>query len=189
MDTFFICALPRSRTAWLANLLTQGNMFCFHEALLGCSNFVGLERKFIGTGRSIVGNSDCGNALFVDGLLDTFPDAKLIVIENDIRQSIKSMQAAGIPGAYREALEPIQTALDKIKERYAPLMLDVRRLTLEACTMLWEYCGSSQLFDVQRWRMLEDINMEVFPDRLVQKVLTNRKSIDSLWSLCDTAEV
>lgn len=55
---FLIFALPRSGSAWLANFLTYGECFCFHEPLAGGS----LER--LGRPAEIVGAADTGAYLF-----------------------------------------------------------------------------------------------------------------------------
>jgi hypothetical protein len=55
---YLIFSLPRSGSAWLANFLTYGDSFCFHEPLAGGP----LER--LGRPASIVGVADTGAYLF-----------------------------------------------------------------------------------------------------------------------------
>lgn len=55
---FLIYAMPRSGSAWLANFLTYGECFCFHEPLAGGP----LER--LGRPAEIVGCADTGAYLF-----------------------------------------------------------------------------------------------------------------------------
>lgn len=55
---FLIFASPRSGSAWLANFLTYGECFCFHEPLAGGP----LER--LGRPAEMVGAADTGAYLF-----------------------------------------------------------------------------------------------------------------------------
>lgn len=53
---FFITGLPRSRTAWMAAFLTNGEVFCAHELMNGCHS----RQEFYAKMEAVDGNSDCG---------------------------------------------------------------------------------------------------------------------------------
>jgi hypothetical protein len=86
-NVFFITGLPRSRTAWLANLLTAAGSFCFHDAVLADGSLDGavsvmLERLSRRPHES-VGDSDSGLLFWADLARKRFPDSPFVIIERD----------------------------------------------------------------------------------------------------------
>lgn len=97
MKTFFVTGLPRSRTAWIANYLTYGKTFCFHDGFCGLAHPLELKDKFDAmrtNGFETVGNSDPANLYFVDTLLEAFPDAYWMVIKRDLKEAQKACEEA-----------------------------------------------------------------------------------------------
>lgn len=92
MKTFFIVGLPRSRTAWLANLLTYGDCFCFHEAINRVSGTQQLPALFEQAGRTIVGDSDSGVPLMFPEIDLLFPDANYLFVHRDFNEALASTQ-------------------------------------------------------------------------------------------------
>lgn len=114
MTPFFITGFPRSRTAWTATYLTQGNIHCFHDGLVECDEVKGLRSLFESAGKPFVGNSDPANALFHPFLMEAFPDANWFVIWREPKEVLKSLERLqwGCPEkivkAWTRALEHIQ---------------------------------------------------------------------------------
>ncbi len=81
MANFFVIGLPRSRTAWLANFLTQGEHFCYHEAINGCSSIAAYKAKLGNQG-------DSGTGMMMFDMNALFPDAPIVIIESDPKKSI-----------------------------------------------------------------------------------------------------
>lgn len=103
---FFVLGLPRSRTAWLANCLTFGESFCFHDGLAGCMSVGEYKEKLQKPGYSLVGDSDSG-LLFLD-LNYLFPDSPKLIIHRDLGECQASMQKAGFQGAeYFPLMQPL----------------------------------------------------------------------------------
>ena len=76
---FFVCALARSKTAWLSAFLSQSGRYCFHDGMNGCSSIDEYRDKL---GDS--GDSSTGLHLFdVNGL---FPDSRIVVIEKSKKE-------------------------------------------------------------------------------------------------------
>jgi len=90
MRNFFIVGLPRSRTAWLANLLTFGECFCFHEALAHVQSPQNLPQLFANTDLNIVGDADPSVPLFHVEIAELFPEAKYVFIDRDYDCALKS---------------------------------------------------------------------------------------------------
>ena len=51
---FFIAALPRSRTGWLANLLTTNGSFCFHEIIGRTGELPSRQEGYVGSAETCV---------------------------------------------------------------------------------------------------------------------------------------
>lgn len=106
MAKFVITGLPRSRTAWFAAYLTNGDTFCHHEAIFH-NKSMDLE------GYANVGNSDSGYVLRPEWgpEQDTH---RIVVIHRDIDEVRTSLAAVGIFDA-RELLLDCDDKLDELK--------------------------------------------------------------------------
>lgn len=87
---FFVTSYPRSRTAWLATLLTWGDSFCFHDGLANIESLDELDEKFDSVPGNIVGNSDPANLLFQEALMERYSGAKWIEIIRPIKDCERS---------------------------------------------------------------------------------------------------
>lgn len=181
-DPFFIFALPRSRTAWLANFLTYDGSYCFHEALMYCRRVDDLRNMFYAVHRRAVGNSDCANALLFNQIVSVFPNAKLIVIERPLDECIESAKAANIAGYDSPVMHMTHEMLQEIKRKHKCLVVDYHRLDKSACEAIWQYINPRVQFDGERWEMLNDLEVSIFPDRLIQKSIENVESAKELFS-------
>lgn len=104
MSNFFIIGLLRSRTAWLANFMTYGKSFCYHEGINGCNSMEEYRAK-IGSG------GDSGPSCIMIDYKKYFPKAKKLIIENDPVKSISFLQKTyGIDGV--PEVERLSTILD-----------------------------------------------------------------------------
>lgn len=178
MKPFFIFSLPRSRTAWLANFLTYGETYCFHEGWIGVSTPDEMWRKMKATGRKFTGNSDSGNIMFLDEIMDEYPNAKLILIERPMNEVIRSLSDMGFPGQ-EEYLRRCHIDLQNLKINASPMVVPFHLMDNGACREMWEYVTDEPL-DEQRLEMLEGINMEVFPDWLRNRVMRNTNQIENI---------
>jgi hypothetical protein len=77
---FFVFCLPRSRSLWVANFLTWGSAFCWHEAWVGCRTTDDFEQKM--HGRTGACGSD--NLLFSDWIFETYPNAKCVYLTRSL---------------------------------------------------------------------------------------------------------
>lgn len=156
---FLIYTLPRSGSAWLANFLSHGDMFCYHDpsATLGY-NTVTYPREAV-----ITGAVDTGAVL---GLMYPIPK-KVAVLHRDfkaIKQSFLRYTGREFPpelsygsfldttrGMYRIYFEEIFNKKSSMK------------LRLKTLQEVWEYF-SYHPFDEYRARQLLDMNVQrLFP--------------------------
>ena len=92
METrFFITGLPRSGTAWIANYLTYGNSFCFHEGLADYDSIHDFAAMLDQTEAECVGDSDTVITGILPWLYEKYPDARYVFIQRnryDVEQSL-----------------------------------------------------------------------------------------------------
>lgn len=95
---FFITGHQRSRTAWCANLFTDGLAFCWHDATRMMRRPPHLEDVVNGEmfgGYKEVGDSDNGLPIFpgaLDWYYDEQPDLPVCIIRRDPKDVLKSLK-------------------------------------------------------------------------------------------------
>lgn len=123
---FFILGMPRSRTAWLANFMTTGDVFCHHEGLNGCHTIDQYKDK-LGTS-----DGDACTGLVLFDLDSQFPNAKKVIIERSDRlprdETVDYMQFKlnEIDGL-RVKFEDIDSRLEEIHTYLTDQPYDVKR--------------------------------------------------------------
>lgn len=108
MSNFFITGLPRSRTAWLANFFSTGDVFCWHEAMADIKSKAQYWERLSTERYTHVGNADC--TLYLGGML---PKCPLVIIERDLGEVNKALTDLGFPGCLT-MLEESKAILDKM---------------------------------------------------------------------------
>lgn len=145
--SFFVLGLPRSRTAWLANFLTYGKTFCFHEGVNGCRSMEAYKEKLDGRG-------DSGTGLMLLDLDTHFPGAKKIIIETGPERAAQFItdtygddgeRLAGLLKAKLDAVEGLRIPLDDLDNRLREV---------------WEYV-SDEPFNTERAEMLKRLRVEM----------------------------
>lgn len=172
---FFILALPRSRTAWLANFLTYGPSFCFHEGLVGCQSISDLRRKMASIDSEVVGNSDCGNILLIDHIVKEFPNAKFVVIHRDLQDVEKSLFDIGL-----DCNQYIHDAFSAIKRlKIEAMHVNYDDIGLRECRAIWQWCVGTEMND-DRYYLLNKLDIQIFPEDLVIQVSQEKDSMNKL---------
>jgi hypothetical protein len=164
MTPFFICSLPRSRTAWLANFLTYGPSYCFHEPM----HQVPLAQYpwLLGSvGTEFAGSSDSVNTLVMEQLIDMFPIAKIVVIKRDIGRVKESLDKIGLPstGGW---LEKMDEALNRLIHVYRPLVIPY--VDFDAAK-IWFYLFPKVPLNRRRLEMLDSMRINVPAAISIQK--------------------
>lgn len=162
MGNFFITGLPRSRTAWLSTFLSYDGAFCFHEAMMFC----GLETEkipelFKSTGKEYIGNSCSSISHFLDFYEKAFPDAKYVLIHRDIDDvQVETDKIFGVNT--KEGLITCVNALSELARRVKPLIIDFKDLNdVKAARTIWGYCIPAIPFDEMRFKMLNDMDIQL----------------------------
>ena len=170
---YFIFGRPRSRTAWTANFLTQHQSFCFHEGLSFYNGSVqSLKRAMPAIPKKYVGNADTGMIHYTQEIIDTFPDARFVVMTGaSLSWNIFAQKHVG-----SEVYKAVEEAYADTKERlrHKALFVDVGDLTsdMETAQRLHDYCNPNSVdpWDLMRYNMLKDLNIQVRPDRLKERL-------------------
>jgi hypothetical protein len=178
IGSYFITGLPRSRTAWLSNLLTWGPSFCWHEGSRIFRGAQGLARALNETDYTYAGTADSGLIYHWDYLTRVMPFAKWVVIRRDpieVRDSLKRM---AVPSFFEineeDAVVANYEALGKllhspIRERSELAVWDYEDLDdEEAVRDLVSYCAPGFNWSRDRWEMLKDLQVQVYEKKYME---------------------
>jgi hypothetical protein len=162
---FLILGLPRSRTAWLANLFTRGDSLCHHEL----SN-KGLDAKGIAeamsTGAKYVGNSDCGAALKAKELLELMPNLRVVIVERDLDSVLESFSKVSGKTIEELPLDDFVNRTLKALEEIKGFALVVNFKDLdksEVVEKIWHHCLGGVPFPKEQFEVLRSLNVQMEP--------------------------
>lgn len=192
-EPFFITGLPRTRTAWLANLFTDRVAFCHYELSLEVESTAELAERVKPDWH---GDSDSGLVALYPALHARIPGAKWVLVMRDPEEAWKSLVDFARTGPYWEQLGLSLETKVRIAHMYgviAPVMLnspnclgvkfeDLDRMdTLEA---VWRHCLPEIRFDRDRAALLQRLRInphqEKHPMRINEKLV---KEITQQWEL------
>src|ERR1700733_5492623 len=88
---FFVTGLPRRRASSLANFLTYGHSFCFHELSRNEPHWSGMKKTLDAVDMGAVGTSDSGFLNYYHEALRDFPEAALVTIRRDPEEAASSL--------------------------------------------------------------------------------------------------
>lgn len=142
--SFIVCALPRSRTRWLAELLTFGEWKCHHEIALGMREVADISRFFA---RPFTGTAETAVAPGWELLRHQVPDIRAVVVRRPVDEVVASMMWAGLgvvtydERLLRRNMEYGARALDRMALTPGVLSIDFRDLDrIDTCAELFAHC-------------------------------------------------
>ena len=144
---FFIAGLPRSRTAWLANLLTTKDSFCFHEVIGRTGMLPERTDKY-------VGSAETCSYLIPEG-------SKTVIIHRSVDDCMASMaKSFDITNAeldlLRAAFEVESVALYKL----SGLHIDFEDID-DNIEHIWKYLLPSIPVDLDRVAEMKRVNVSL----------------------------
>lgn len=174
MTPWFVLSYPRSRTAWLATFLTGAGAPTIHEGWKYCRTAKELRMLLESFDADVTCNSDCANLFMLEEILQEFPEAKFIKIENDIERVLWSLQNSPY-GRYSEL------DLAELLQGYAMAWAQAEgyRLRAERLDMAqWGPEDSAALYramtgrDAASWwvSMMHGLNVEIRDERVALDV-------------------
>lgn len=173
---YFILGLPRSRTTWLSVLLSQGKDICYHEKSLEFSSLESL--KIFCEENPNCGISDTALILHWKWIRQNIPEAKIILINRNINEVIKSVQEIGLP------LDSLPFLKEKLEEaKLDPEIVQIEFSDLnkkQYCKIIYEYCKEEPLND-SWYEAVRGIEMQPNKDFLAKEIQKNLNNIQSLY--------
>lgn len=185
MTPFIITGLPRSRTAWLANLFTFGPSFCYHDILAEVSELEELPRLArlrADEGFTHVGFADSALPLQASRVMELLPDAKWILVRRPVQDAVESFLQHFTAQRYTFKGERLP-APDRLptEELFAKLDVDLRNITrslqrdqvrtidFEALNwetpvqQLWQFILPEVPWCPHRFRLLDALSINTLP--------------------------
>lgn len=183
---FFIACLPRSRSAWLATLLTTDTTFCLHEASLSCL-YGGNFREIFSSvphGTKIAGDADPALGLFWEELLEVFPKSRVVFVLRNRTEAARSEYEAicedgsamfdGVTlNTVRDRVNSMQNGLDHLWH-FLPLeqkmcvgyeMLNTPLVIRD----IWRFCLPGIPFQEERYRLLDNLKITQIFSKVMRK--------------------
>lgn len=179
-NKFFCCGMPRSRTAWLANFLTAGNSFCYHDLLKDFGSDINGYIKHLDKARpdgaEFVGDSDSGLLLFWKQVQAAFPGAPWIVIRRDANEAERSFKKhfAGCPYPGTKGID-IHATIGVCEKLLSEATIGLNNCfytsfdSLEnegTLRSIWKWCGFDSGFPEERWKMLDGMRINIIPEKV-----------------------
>lgn len=158
---FFITGLPRSGTAWLANLFTTSKSICYHEPLKPVEMLVARN-----PGRR-VGVSDSTLLRRFRETAEAWPDARWLLVVRRPDEVVNSLMV--FTGAViGEQTERIRKEVDADLKRLLLIGHDSMTATIrfdqmtniEVARQAWHWLLPEVKFDEERFSILEDLNVQ-----------------------------
>lgn len=184
MNPFFITGFPRSRTAWLANLMTYGESFCWHDVLQHCGDDpVELSEylsHFPDDRITHVGCSDSGIVRHHEAISHLLPNAPWVFIRRPLGDALQSFLSffrehpyQGFPpmnelqavGLFEQLDAALTRAID-LTPNNLRLVVDYEDLDkLSVCRAIWDHCATGE-FSVARWHLLDQMRINIIPEKV-----------------------
>lgn len=203
MTNFFITGLPRSRTAWLANLFTTGAQVCHHDLLGKVDSLAEFELKL--RAAAVAGDADSGLVWIFPKLRELYPAARWLLIERDPADSVASIQRVSDGTPWAQAVSAYTDTLDLWLPQYlelTELMVKDSRVArlpyaalddFESVAAAWRFLLPQQpRLARARFEFLHPLKVEVVPGkaplqvaaRLIEEIKQTRTARIDTKDLC-----
>ncbi len=173
---FVVLGLPRTRSFWLAQFLSQPNRPCAHD-----------PARFFTSRHDIVRFFDRPGAAAVDTVLGRLwgemaphlpADTRVVVVHRALHDVVASMEKVCEPHPAVLADLPVyEQTLGRIHGKHVPYE-DMS--TKRGMARLFEYC-TRQPFDAARWRALKDIRLECDHEAYRADIMANLDGLKNMF--------
>lgn len=186
---FIVYALPRSRTAWLAEFLSYKDWQCGHEQAIFLRSVDDIKRLFALPKTGVVETAAAQAWRIIHHHV---PNIKAVVVRRPIDDVMRSMVNIDLQGeAYydvprlRKVMEYGNRMLDEISKQPDVLTVDFDDLsTMQGCKVIFEHCLPYE-FDRGWWEFMVDQNIQVDVLSVIRLYHENRPQIEGfkkhLW--------
>lgn len=170
---FHIDGLPRSRTRWLSEWLSQGTGLVAHDLAISADDvqhYVSALWQRLG---SVETGAMCAHRL----IRHAFPGMKFVTIRRDIEDVERSLHPFGVE--MHDELVLRNKYLDEM-EVHGALRIDYVSLnSVKVCADLWEYL-LNRPFDFDWWRKTADRNIQIDMGARLDLMVGRRRAIADL---------
>lgn len=168
-----ITGLPRSRSAWFANLLTFGKSIVYHDGLYPSNNEMlrsASVKRVVAALQSgaWTGHSDAANVLIWKTLADEFPKAKWVVCKRDLNSVLNSCRKI-IPDMPTAGIGAFAKELDELIAELKPLVVDFDDITPITAYKVADHLEIN-IGSTTRVRQLCDFNVQIHPPILLERL-------------------
>jgi len=189
-NRFFVFGLPRSRTAWMANLLTYESSVCLHEALIECPTLEDLESKMSLSGGIISGISDTLACFIGEQIADFWPEARIVLLVRKPADFVEQMARIGVKSDHAKLLLQRFKDFETFCAKEIPdrtMFVQTRDLNdFDTIQAIWRHIGMATIMNRVRVDMLVDLQVQGFPERMEAKA---KKLAHNFQALTDGAFV
>jgi hypothetical protein len=187
---FVVYALPRSKTAWLAALLTYGDWTCHHQTAIRMRSISDVTEFFA---QPNVGTAETGAVLGWRILQHHVPHLRRVVVRRPIESSIASMLRVDLRGVavydetmMRRVMQREVKALADVSASPGTLTVDFADLDrCDACAAVFEHCLPYP-FDRQWWEALRHQNIQADVPEMLRYFQANRVAIEDFKQKCSS---
>lgn len=179
---FIVYALPRSRTAWLARLLSYGDWRCHHETAITMRNVADIEALF---SRPNTGAAETAAAPAWQIIRHHVPNIRTVVVRRPVEDVIAATLAISLKGGFvydeaklRVNMNRVARALDKAAAEPGALVVDYASLNeQDTCAAIFEHCLPYRL-PQHWWDRLRDRKVQADVSAALRYYHTNRAAVD-----------
>jgi hypothetical protein len=185
---FMIFALPRSRTAWLAEFLSYGGWKCWHEIAIQMRDFSEVPAFF---SREMTGAAETAAGPGWRLMHHHFPEMRKVVVRrpvSDVVEAIMRMDVGGVATYDRDRLVSIMSRcrreLDALSAVPGVLTVDFDDLKREdVCAAVFEHCLPFA-FDRTWWEGLRFRNIQVVMRDVLLYYYANKDGVEGFKRSC-----
>lgn len=150
----------------MANLLSYGDTFCFHDGFLGCPSLNEFIEKLRSYQAGAVGNADPMNAVYEAALSKEFPDAKWVVLRRNIFEASAASAKAFSWEDPGRSIEGVRAKVGDVLLRRTPMVIDVNNINYEVAMAVGTYVNPRWECPKERVDMLLTFNVQLEQERL-----------------------
>jgi hypothetical protein len=177
MAKFMILALPRSRTAWLAEWLTfDGKNEIVHDLAVECGSVQDFEDGL----EAVDGAVETGAVLAWRLIREWHPEIRLATVHRPLGEVLRSLERLGLGSAHSPDMEARLEMLRALAQQPGVQNFAFDDLGLEIpCARLWEHC-LGQEFDFEWWKEMAGKNVQIDMKQRLLRLRANAPALDRL---------
>lgn len=170
---FIITGLPRSRTAWMANLFCTGNVICFHEPINLFGDLVAMKNYLDGLPYEYVGISDSSIGGHCDWYLENFKDVPVVFIEREVKVVLEDFEKFMGMSAEdaKKCIDWVWEGATRLHELPNTITVPFEKLNDTATVgKMWEYCIPDIEFDIRRCSILQFMDIQQHKGKVLANI-------------------